>query len=118
MTTITAANLATVRRRSGDSNQPYDLTDAEVDAVYTDTTRGNLDLRMTAFYVLLERLGVATNAVAISNPSGGITRNQKFDQIMRLLQLFYPAELEALGGNIFGESGFAEWSYYDASHSP
>ncbi len=119
MTTITAADLATVRRRSGDNNNsPYDVQDSEIDAIYVDTMRGNLNLRSTSFYVLIERLGIATNAVAVSSPLGGSTRNQKFDQIMRLLQTFYASELAAFDYSNLGESGFAEWSLNSGTYSP
>lgn len=111
MATITAADLATVRRRTGDANQPYDLDDNAVDAIYVAAAQGNLDLDRTTFYVLRERLGVATNAVAISNPMGGITRNQKFEQIWRLLQ--YWSEITGIGLDDFSGSGYAEWSLYD-----
>lgn len=108
--TITPSDLSAVRRRSGDSNAPYDLTNDDIDAIYVSTAQGNLDLNRTTYFVLLERLGIATNAVAISNPMGGITRNQKFEQIWRLLQ--YWSELTGLGLDEFGGSGFAEWSMY------
>jgi hypothetical protein len=110
---ISAADLATVRRRSGDSNQPYDLTDAEVNLVYLDTDLGNEDLNRTIFYVLWERVGIATNAVAISNPIGGITRNQKFEQIWRLLQKYSAITGIALTTDLVGEGGFAEWGEWD-----
>lgn len=108
MTTITTPDLATVRRRTGDYSAPHDLDDDAIDAIYADTSRGNLDINRTTVYVLYERLGIATNAVAISNPMGGITRNQKFEQIWRLLQFW--SEQTGIGLDDFGGSGFAEWS--------
>lgn len=108
--TISATDLATVRRRTGDSSAPYDLQDSDIDAIYVDTDHGNLDLNRTAFYVLLERWGMAANAVAISNPMGGITRNQKFEQIERLLLRYSAITGIPLNIDNLGESGFAEWS--------
>lgn len=106
--TISTTDLSAVRRRTGDSSVPYDLTDDDIDAIYTSVSEGNLNLDRTTFYVLRERLGMATNAVAISNPMGGITRNQKFEQIWRLFK--YWGEITGLDIDDFGGSGFAEWS--------
>lgn len=108
--TISFPDLAAVRRRAGDSSAPYDLRDDEIDAIYADTAQGNLDLNRTTFFVLRERLGIASNAVAISGTSGGITRNQKFDQIWRLLQ--YWSRITGIDLDDFSGSGFAEWSLY------
>lgn len=94
--TISVPDLATIRRRTGDKTAPQDLTDAEIDAIYTDVDLGNSDLDRTTFYVVRERLGVAVNSTAISNPTGGITRNQKFEQLERLLK--YWGGVAGLGG--------------------
>lgn len=108
MTTITATDLATVRRLSGDYTQPYDLTDAEIDAIYTSSASGSSDLYRTAFFVAEQRWGIATNAIAVSNPMGGLSRNQKFDQIWRALT--YLGEKTGLYGDSAREGGFAGWS--------
>jgi hypothetical protein len=110
---ISAADLATVRRRSGDKPTPQDLTDVEIGAIYDDTTRGNLNLNRTTFYVLLERLGLATNAVDVTNPMGSITRNQKYQQIWKTLQTYSAITGIVLTIDMIGEGGFAEWGLYD-----
>lgn len=106
--TISIPDLTTVRRRTGDYSAPYDLTDDAIDAIYIDVAQGNFSVDRTTFFVLRERLGLATNAVAISNPMGGITRNQKFEQIWKLLM--YWGEKTGLDVDDFSGSGFAEWS--------
>lgn len=106
--TISIPDLAAVRRRTGDHSAPYDLTDGDINAIYINVAQGNLDLNRTTYFVLRERLGIATNAVAISNPMGGITRNQKFEQIWRLLQ--YWSGITGIDLDDFSGSGFAEWS--------
>lgn len=106
--TISSTDLSAIRRRTGDSSAPYDLADTDIDAIYTSASEGNLSLDRTTFFVLRERLGIATNAVAISGTSGGITRNQKFDQIWRLFK--YWGEITGLDIDDFSGSGFAEWS--------
>lgn len=106
--TIADNDLLTIRRRTGDAAPPYDLEDEDIDAIYSDPAQGNSSLDRTTVYVLRERLGIATNAVAISNPTGGITRNQKFDQIERLLNKWM--ELTGIWLDDFSGSGFAEWS--------
>lgn len=111
MATITAADLATVRRRTGDNSAPYDLSDDEIDDIYVATNFGNQSLDRTTYFVLRERLGIATNAVAISGTSGGITRNQKFEQIWRLLQKW--SEITGIDIDDMSGSGYAEWSLYD-----
>ena len=109
---ISTPDLATVRRRSGDKPTPQDLTDAEIGAIYDDTARGNSNLNRTIFYVLLERWGLATNAVDVTNPMGSITRNQKFSQIWKALQLYSTLTGIPLTVDVVGEGGFAEWGLY------
>jgi hypothetical protein len=106
--TISTPDLSAVRRRTGDNSAPYDLTDDDIDAIYASVSEGNLSLDRTTFFVLRERLGLATNAIAVSNPMGGMQRNQKFDQIWRLFK--YWGEITGLDVDDFSGSGFAEWS--------
>lgn len=108
MTTLTATQLLTLRRRVGDTTAPQDLTDSEIDALYLDVTLGASSLDRTTYFYIQERLGIAVNSVAVSNPMGGITRNQKPEQLERLLT--YWGIQTGLWLPQIGEGGIAAWS--------
>lgn len=63
--TMSAAQLATIRRRTGSTTS--DMTDVEVDAIYTDTTLGNTDMARTTYFVLTDLYGLTLMLVDTSN---------------------------------------------------
>lgn len=107
MTTLTTTQILLLRRRAGDTTAPQDLADNEVDALYTDATLGNFSLNSTTYYYVQERMGIAVNSVAVSNPMGGITRNQKYEQLERLLA--YWSTITGINQPPINEGGFEEW---------
>ena len=84
---MTAAELATVRRRIGDNLTTYALSDTELNAIYDSTTTGNSDLNRTTYFALLELWGMAIGLVDKSNEvdSLSLSSSQKFDHLEKLL---------------------------------
>ena len=82
---MTATQRLTVRRRT--SASVAEMSDAELDAVYDDTTMGNSSLDYTTYYVLREMLGVVATAIDKSNEvdSMSIKSSQRFDHLLKLL---------------------------------
>ena len=84
MTTISADQLAQVRAQSGDTTATYDVSDLEVQRLFTLAAD---DLDLTTVYVLRQRLGKAVDEIAVSSIDGMSRQgNQKYDQIERLLK--------------------------------
>lgn len=91
MGTLTPFQYAYLRDMIGDdraaNDGSYELSDNTLDNIYTDVAQGNFDMTRTIVWALRRRLGKAINDVAISSETGGSTqRNQKQEQIRRLLE--------------------------------
>jgi hypothetical protein len=82
---MTVAQLATVRRRT--SAAVNEIDDAELSAIYDDTTQGNSLLDNTTYYVLRDMLGVVANALDKGNQVDGMwmKASQRSDHIQKLL---------------------------------
>lgn len=67
MTTMTAPQLLTIRRRTGDTAATPLLTDTEIDTIYLDTTLGNRDMASTTYFALLDLYGLTLALIDKSN---------------------------------------------------
>lgn len=103
MTALTSSQIAAVRADTGDHESPYEITDTELQSIFDDTAQAAGNLELLRVYVLRRRLGKAVNDIA-SQGENQITaqRQQKFDQIMRLL-----AYWEKRTGATSGQGGTA-----------
>lgn len=82
---MTTAQRATVRRRT--SAAVAEISDAELDAIYDDTTMGNSNLDYTTYYVLRDMFGVAINAIDKSNQVDEMSMksSQRWEHLKELL---------------------------------
>lgn len=89
---LSAADLQYIRQSSGDSvadtNGAYEVSDVTIQAIYDDVNRGDSDLDATIYYVLRRRLGLAVNLVNESGELSNAQKQQKFENIMKLLTLW------------------------------
>lgn len=83
--TLTPAQINTLRRRTGATTT--DLSDDEINALYIDTSLGNLDLSNTTYYVITELLGAASLLVSKSNEVDNLSiqSSEVFDHLEKLL---------------------------------
>lgn len=95
--TLTTAQKEYVRDNSGDDLEPYEISDASIQAIYDDATQGNSDLDRVIVFVLRRRLGKAARMVSLSGEFGSAQHNQKYEQIERLIQRW--EGMTGLGGS-------------------
>jgi len=81
---LTAAQGATLRRRIGDKTYE-ELTDTELDAIYT---AAGLDLDLATVNAIQELMGIYAMHVNISDPQGDVSeeRGQRFKNLQDLLR--------------------------------
>jgi hypothetical protein len=87
---ISAADIATVRRRTGDNSDEPDLDDAAINAIYISTSLGQNDLNRTTYFAVLELYGLASVLVDKSSEVDNLSlrHSQKFDHLEKLLKLY------------------------------
>lgn len=85
MTTLTTLQIQMCRADIGDTSTPYEVDDVMLQALFDDSTLANGDLKKLRVYALRQRRGKAVNSTGLTNQFGGVSRNQKLEQIERLL---------------------------------
>jgi hypothetical protein len=87
---MSAPDLATVRRRIGDTAAVPDLSDAVLNALYDSSTLGKSDLARTTYYAILELLGLAIVSIDVSDPTlpSSASFSQKYDHLKEMLALW------------------------------
>lgn len=85
MTALTTLQKSMCRADIGDMNLPYDVDDSMLQSLFDDSTLANGSLTKLRVYALRQRRGIAVNATGVTNQYGGVSRNQKLEQIERLL---------------------------------
>lgn len=86
-TVLTAVQGAELRDRIGDvDSNNYDLSDTVLDTLYTDASS---DLDLATVYAIRRRLGILSKEVdEAGSREIGEQRHQRFDNLMRLLELW------------------------------
>jgi hypothetical protein len=102
---LTAAQIAYIRSCIGnvkaDSAGAYEVTAANLQAIYDDTEQGNGDLNTTIVWALRWRWGMAINDTATYSDLGTNALNQKPAQIKKLLD-YWEGVTGMAGGQTIG----------------
>jgi hypothetical protein len=65
MPTLTSDQIAAVRAQTGDRISPYDVSDAQLQALYDDPNAAGGDLDRLTVFALRRRLGAASSLIAL-----------------------------------------------------
>lgn len=101
MATLTATELKRLRSMTGDTTQPYDVSDLEMNDEYTNAES---DFDTAIVYVLRIRLGKAIKFVdrstSTAETGGSVANNQRWEHIKQLLE-YWEQKTGLSGGGIF-----------------
>ena len=85
MPTLTADQIAAARAQTGDAISPYDVTDAQMQALFDDPAAAAGDLSRLNVFILRRRLGRAANLIALGGDGLDAAYQQRFAQLRALL---------------------------------